>query len=299
MQQIKTKEEMVKEYQKIDKDNPILACYTICKNEIKHLDNWMFYHSEENGYKYRVILDTGSTDGTWEKLQEYALTDKNLIIERKIFDPWIFNVARNYNLDMVPEDVDFCLSPDMDEFFTLNTIDEIKRIIKSNSDVHNISTDRMDIYSKTPRVGYPNNIPSNKIHRRNLYTWDQPIYEHLIFKERFNIQEIEIYTDSAYIIHNQDFRKKERPELYLKMLTEEVQKNPDNNWCRWYLLDYYFRNQDLENFLYHSLMFIKTHKDKNDKKFIEVYNFLKNWLNNPELSEVHKNEIILILDSLN
>ena len=273
-----------------------LAVYTICKNEIKHLENWMFYHSKENGYKYRVILDTGSTDGTWEALQEYAKHDSGLIIEQKTFTPWIFNIARNYNLEMVPLDVDFCLSPDMDEWFTLNTPEEIEKIYASNPKVNNIATDRLDIYSKVPRVGYPDNIPSNKIHKRFEYTWEQPIYEHLIFKNRYNVQEIEIYCPNAYIIHNQDFRKVERPELYLKMLKDEVNKNPDNCWCLWYLCDKYFREQNLEEFLKYSVQFLKYSKQKTDKKYIEIKNVLTAWyFNSTELSPEQKEKIYKVI----
>jgi glycosyltransferase involved in cell wall biosynthesis len=58
------------------------AAYTILKNEKKFIEKWMYYAQP---YDYRVLLDTGSTDGSWELLQEYAKKDPNLIIEQKIF----------------------------------------------------------------------------------------------------------------------------------------------------------------------------------------------------------------------
>ena len=139
------------------------AAYTICKNEIHNVKRWLYYGSF---YDYRVLLDTGSTDGTWELLQEYANEDNNLIIEQKIIDPWHFGNARNHNLSMVPNDVDWCLSPDLDEFFTKNTLDEIIAATKAHPNLTNLACDRFDIYSETPRVGPPNFIPSNKIHKR-------------------------------------------------------------------------------------------------------------------------------------
>ena len=36
-------------------------------NEIKKLDQWLFYTKD---FDYRVILDTGSTDGTYEALKK-------------------------------------------------------------------------------------------------------------------------------------------------------------------------------------------------------------------------------------
>jgi len=42
-----------------------LCAYTICKNEIKHIDNWV--NGLKNEVDYICVLDTGSTDGTVEK----------------------------------------------------------------------------------------------------------------------------------------------------------------------------------------------------------------------------------------
>ena len=57
------------------------AVYTICKNEINNVKRWLYYGSF---YDYRVLLDTGSTDGTWELLQECVKTDENLKNKQKV-----------------------------------------------------------------------------------------------------------------------------------------------------------------------------------------------------------------------
>lgn len=41
------------------------ATYNIYKNEIKHLEKWLYYTEKHD---YHVILDTKSTDGTWKEL---------------------------------------------------------------------------------------------------------------------------------------------------------------------------------------------------------------------------------------
>ena len=223
----------------------ITAAYTICKDEAKFVEKWLYY---TDPYDYRVILDTGSTDGTWQMLEEAAQKDKNLIIEQKIFTTWRFDVARNYKLSMVPKHVEWCLQPDMDEYFSINTLQEMEKIITNVPTVTNISCDRLDLYSSTVRVGPPNHIPSNKIHRRHDYTWFSPIYEHLtwIHKDRY---ENELYSDDIYLIHDQDFKKKSRPEQYLSMLKHEYETNPQNTWCLWFLVSHYFKHQDLANFI--------------------------------------------------
>jgi len=42
-----------------------LTVYAICKNEIENIEPWLKSFVEAD---YICILDTGSTDGTWEKL---------------------------------------------------------------------------------------------------------------------------------------------------------------------------------------------------------------------------------------
>lgn len=216
------------------------AVYTILKNEKKYIDKWLYYAEP---FDHKVLLDTGSTDGSWEYLQECAAKDPKLIIEQKIFTPWKFDVARRYNMEMIPKDVVWCLSPDLDEYFSINTHDEMETIISAVPHITNIACDRLDIYSRTVRVGPPTYGPTNKIHRRADYTWVQPIYEHLkwIHTDR---EECELYSDDIFLIHDQDFKKKDRPELYVKMLEDEYRDNPTNTWCLWYLI-YYYNNAKL------------------------------------------------------
>lgn len=116
------------------------ACYTILKNESKCIEKWLYY---ADPFDYKVLLDTGSTDGSWELLQEYAAKDPKLIIEQKTFDPWRFDTARNYNLNMVPEEVVWCLSPDLDEYYSINTHDEMEVIISAVPDITCIASDRV------------------------------------------------------------------------------------------------------------------------------------------------------------
>lgn len=266
------------------------AAYTICKNEIKFLEKWLFYTKD---FTYRVLLDTGSTDGTWESMKEAAALDKNLIIEQKIFDPWIFCDARNYNLNMIPKDVDWCLSPDLDEYFSINVLEEMEKTIQKNPNVTNIACDRLDVYSKTVRVGPPKLAPTNKIHRRHDYTWVQPIYEHLWYKYHDTKKEIEIYNEDIYLVHDQDFKKKSRSELYTKMLKEEFERNPTNCWTLWYLLSHYFKEQDLDNFIKCGIVFIdNSHKDE---RYREIKGTLSYILQNIDLDPKVKNNLNEIL----
>jgi glycosyltransferase involved in cell wall biosynthesis len=249
------------------------AVYTILKNEAKYIEKWLYY---ADPFDYKVLLDTGSTDGSWEMLQEAAAKDPKLIIEQKTFTPWRFNVARVHNLSMVPTDTKWCLSPDLDEYFSINTHDEMERIIDAVPHITNIACDRLDIYSRTVRVGPPNYIPTNKIHRYGDYTWVQPIYEHLKWKH--SNYEKELYSPDIFLVHDQDFNKQERPELYFKMLDEEYNTNPSNTWCLWYLINHYYKTKNLEMFIKTSCDYVRYCDNKQDKKYKEIYSELENIL---------------------
>lgn len=263
----------------------ITAAYTILKNESKYIDKWLYYTQK---FDYRVLLDTGSTDGSWEMLQERAKNDPNLILEQKTWDEWDFSVARNYNLSMVPDTVEWCLSPDMDEYFSINVLEDMNRMVTEYPTVHNMSTTRLDIYSEVVYVGPPNHLPSNKIHRRTTHEWFSPIYEHLVFKGRG--QEIELHLPNVYLVHDQDFLKQERSPFYLMMLKREYERNPSNCWTLWFLVNHYYREQDLDNFIITGCDFIRYHT-KFDNKYHEVKSALGHMINRPELSQVQKRMI--------
>lgn len=86
-----------------------ICIYAICKNEIKYVKQWLDSMAEAD---YIVVLDTGSTDGTYELLQQDPRVTK---VEQKIINPWRFDVARNASLELVPEDANILFCTDFDE----------------------------------------------------------------------------------------------------------------------------------------------------------------------------------------
>lgn len=266
------------------------AVYTILKNELKYIDTWLYYADK---FDYKVLLDTGSTDGSWEYLQECQSKDPKLIIEQKTFTPWRFDTARKYNMTMVPNDVVWGLSPDLDEFFSINTHDEMERIIDAVPHITNISCDRLDIYSPTVRVGPPNFIGTNKIHRFKDYTWKEPVYEHLtwIHQDR---EECELYSDDIFLIHNQDFRKKERSDLYVKLMSEEYKNNPTNTWNLWYYLYHLEKSKQLQLYIECGCIFV-THHKKQDEWMKIIVNNLKSIMQSSDISANQREHIRISL----
>lgn len=255
------------------------AAYTILKNERQYIDKWLYY---TKFYDYRVLLDTGSTDGSWEYLQEKAKTDPGLIIEQRIWDPWRFDLPRIYNLAMVPQDVSWCLSPDLDEYYSINTPKIMDALIADIPTVTCIASDRLDIYSEVVRVGPPDLLPTNKIHRRHDYSWKARVYEHLtwIHKDRY---ENEVYCNQIYLVHDQDFRKSERSPLYVKLMEESWNEDPTDNWNNWFLLNHYYREKNFEKYLPVACAYVKNCK-KMDNQYAAIYNDLLGIYNNMYLT---------------
>lgn len=270
------------------------ANHTILKNELKNIDKWLEYSKDMD---YKVLLDTGSTDGSWEYLQELSQKDSSLIVEQKIYNPWRFDIARNYNLSMIPSNVSWVFSADMDEYFSINTLDQLEYAIEQRPDITNMSCARLDIYSYEVFVGQPKHIGSNKIFRYGDYKWRSRIYEHVSWVNR-DRSEVEIYNPNVFLIHDQDYKKQERPELYLKMLTEVWEQGPiedDYDWCMWFLVNHYFKEQNLEMFIRTAIDFIPYAKEQNKKD--EVVATLQRFfqINPPEMTDELRS---LILEKL-
>ena len=91
---------------------PVISVYAICKNEINNVVDWV------NQFKkcdYVCVLDTGSTDGTYEKLKELANNDSRLIVRQKFYEEFHFDEARNDSFKLVPNNTTVCLLLDFDE----------------------------------------------------------------------------------------------------------------------------------------------------------------------------------------
>ena len=84
-----------------------ICVYAICKNEEQFVEKWVKSMSEADKI---VVLDTGSTDNTVEKLRDLGVE-----VKVQVVDPWRFDVARNLSLEMVPEDCNICVCTDLDE----------------------------------------------------------------------------------------------------------------------------------------------------------------------------------------
>ena len=84
-----------------------IAVYALARNERKHVDEWAASCHEAD---FRVVTDTGSTDGTVE-----ALMDRGVTVCHGYVCPWRWDDAHNLSLNHVPPDADVCIRLDLDE----------------------------------------------------------------------------------------------------------------------------------------------------------------------------------------
>jgi len=78
-----------------------IAIYALCKNEIKNVEAW--YESCRDA-DCIVVTDTGSTDGSRERLATLPLK----VCDLRVL-PWRFDDAFNAAMNNLPDDVDIIL----------------------------------------------------------------------------------------------------------------------------------------------------------------------------------------------
>jgi glycosyltransferase involved in cell wall biosynthesis len=184
-----------------------IAVYTIALNEEKFVERW--YNSVKDA-DYLLIADTGSTDRTVEIAKSLGINVYNISIK-----PWRFDTARNTALSLLPDDIDLCVSLDMDE-----TISEGWREILEKTTGNQI-TYVFDNFHKQ------HSMVNNKIHSRHGYVWKFLMHEGIV-QDR-----IEPDIEFAYGLEVYHLPDTEKPRSqYLDLIKAALDENP--NITRYY-----------------------------------------------------------------
>ena len=194
-----------------------VCVYAICKNEEKFIERW--YKSIKDA-DYICVLDTGSCDNSVSLLKKLGVN-----VKEETINPFRFDVARNKALSMVPDDIDICISLDLDEVIKPNWKEELNRIYKPEINrvryLYNWSLDEFD----KPIVSFY----CDKIHSRNNYKWINPVHEILKYEK-----DNEVYVNSNIVINHYPDSSKSR-ESYLGLLELSVKEDPKNDRNMHYL----------------------------------------------------------------
>lgn len=182
------------------------AIYTIAKNEAHNVDAFM---SAANGAPV-YVLDTGSTDNTVDLLKASGAN-----VKQQTITPWRFDVARNIALDMVPKNIDVCVSLDMDEVIEEGWQQKLKDQWRGNIGNYMYVASWQDKEKTVPSVI----SPRTRIHARHGFEWHRKIHE--VIRPLPTTTEVRCDTD-IWVKHYQDDKQRH----YSKALDEVIEENP-------------------------------------------------------------------------
>jgi glycosyltransferase involved in cell wall biosynthesis len=137
-----------------------IAVYTIALNEEEFVERW--YESVKDA-DYILIADTGSTDRTVEIAKSLGINVYSISIK-----PFRFDDARNAALALIPDDIDMCVSLDMDEVISEGWREELEKMT-GNQITYVFNNDHAE-YS----------FVNNRIHSRHGYRWKFLMHEGIV-----------------------------------------------------------------------------------------------------------------------
>lgn len=144
-----------------------ICIYAICKNELKFVEKWLDNMSEAD---YIVVLDTGSTDGTYEALQA---DPRVTLVQQEVINPWRFDVARNRSMELIPDDADILVCTDFDELFEPGWA----QVLRDNWDPSQYNRAFYQYIWQHNELGEPQDaFHYDKVHTRDFH-WHYPVHE--------------------------------------------------------------------------------------------------------------------------
>jgi len=172
-----------------------------------------------------VIADTGSTDKTVELAEKAWATQ----VHRIHVSPWRFDTARNAALSLVPDDVDVCVSLDLDEVLQPGWREEIERQW----------TPGVTRMSYLFDCGDDHIIRQDKIHARKGYVWKGICHEH---PSPFRLTERVAASDMPLTLHRPDTSKSRGQYLDL-LFVAAADNHQDHRASFYYARELYFHQR--------------------------------------------------------
>lgn len=206
-----------------------VCVYAISKNESVFVERWMQSMSEADAV---VVLDTGSTDDTVEKLRERGAT----VVQEEI-KPWRFDTARNRSMELIPEYADICICTDLDEVFRPGWRKYLEEAWEKGAGQ---ATYRYT-WSFRPDGSEDVVFWYEKCHARQGYQWVHPVHEILQWTGEGKPGPM-VVADGVQLDHHPDPGKSRAQ--YLELLELSVQEEPEDDRNMHYLgREYMFRER--------------------------------------------------------
>jgi glycosyltransferase involved in cell wall biosynthesis len=153
-----------------------IAVYTIALNEEKHVKRW--YESAKDA-DYLLIADTGSSDNTIKIAKKLGINIIKISVK-----PWRFDDARNAALAALPDDIDYCVSMDMDETLSEGWREKLEDM-KADRITYLFNLSFRDIDETVPE----SQMINNRIHKRHGFRWKYLMHEVIIPSRTKNFTE--------------------------------------------------------------------------------------------------------------
>jgi tetratricopeptide (TPR) repeat protein len=182
-----------------------------------------------------VVTDTGSTDGTVGRLRA-----RGAVVHKEIVRPWRFDVARNMSLAHVPEDVDICVSTDLDEVFAPGWRASLEGAWTDEA------AQAKYLYNWSLRPDGTPDIQFNyfKAHARKGFSWHHPVHEILVYEGEKPLRTV--YAAGMILTHLPDPQKPRGS--YLPLLELAAREEPESDRAAHYLgREYFFRGMWAES----------------------------------------------------
>lgn len=187
-----------------------IAVYAICKNEINFIERCL---KPILNADYIVITDTGSTDGTYEKLIELQKEIPQLSVFQHEVYPWRFDVARNIAMQYIPEDANILVSIDMDDVFPANW----REIIEEDFDKgYNKIYGIYQYYFDNGKKG--GNCLLDRVSKRNAH-WEHPLHESLVCDG----EPVNAIRDERFLVEHRQDNSKHRD--YFEVIKNNLDMN--------------------------------------------------------------------------
>lgn len=211
----------------MEKGDLKICVYAICKNEEKFVDRWVSAMIDEADYV--VVLDTGSTDSTVEKLKAYepfvTVKQYDYFKESGIFR---FDRARNDSMKLIPNDVDICAVFDLDQVPQKGWSGIVREeITNGNKEVRGYIVDHNDSGEEV------NRWESRNVHVNDpFFIWTKVIHEGIEYYGKDKSYPI-IFREDFVINHYPDNHKDRT--LYKTLLEYACKEYPTDPYYAIYL----------------------------------------------------------------
>ncbi len=199
--------------------NKKICVYAIAKNEKKFIRRW--YNSVKEA-DYVCVLDTGSTDGSFEEFKKL-----DIITKQQTYKNFRFDIARNDSMQLIPDDTDICVCIDIDEVFHPGWT----KILKQSWTKNTIRARYRYTWNFNTEGSEGIVFMADKIHKHKAFKWSHPVHEVLVPLQNISGQTVDL--PNIQVDHHADNTKSR--SNYLPLLELSVKEDPSDDRNTHYL----------------------------------------------------------------